>query len=147
MPISLYQSDGTVKSGKVSIRSKFSKISGISKRSFGSKFYDRSDCSIKRLNDGIIDMGDAVSTLSCVSLPESVRQIKVYRMKSSLLRNLSSRSGSGTSSLSKTVEGNTSSKSNEHSRKGSLLNNDLEGANNSHNLILQELRKLNLPLE
>lgn len=92
-------------------------------------------------------MGDAVSTLSCVSLPESVRQIKVYRMKSSLLRNLSSRSGSGTSSLSKTVEGNTSSISNEHSRKGSLLNNDPEGANNSHNLILQELRKLNLPLE
>ena len=115
IPISLYQSEGTVKSGKVSIRSKFSKISGISKRSFGSKFHDKSgsNCSIKRLNDGLLEIGDAISTPSCVSLPGSVRQIKVYRMKSSLLRNLSSRSGSGTSSLSKTVDGNTSSISNE----------------------------------
>ena len=41
--------------------------------------------------------------------------------------------------MSKTVEGNTSGISNEHA--------DLEVANNSENLILQELRKLNLPLE
>ena len=114
----------------------------------GSKFNDRSNCSIKRLNEGIVDNGDAISNLSCVSV-ESVREIKVYRMKASLLRNLTPRSGSGTSlssrSKSKTVEANTSSISNEHTRKDTTLNNELEDA--SHKLILQELRKLNLPLE